>query len=162
MKKIIGIVWFLIVLFGAMHTSAEDNSQKDDFDYNDPKFINTVEMLDMDGHGNDDPATCSVKQQYYGDVAEMFKKGMTKTEILDFYVKELGIHALKAPPAKGFNLVLWVTPFLLILIVFFLVFVILKRWKKNRAEFIKDDVQLKKSGDDFYELLIEQERKKLF
>jgi cytochrome c-type biogenesis protein CcmH len=161
MKKIIGIVWCLTVLFGVIHTSAEDNNQIDDFDYNDPKFINTVEMLDMDGHGNDDPATCSVKQQYYGDVAEMFKKGMTKQEILDFYVKELGIHALKAPPAKGFNLVLWVTPFLLLIIVFFLIFAILKRWKKNRTEFIQEDVQVKKLGDDFYVSLIEQERKKL-
>lgn len=162
MKKIIGIVWCLTVLFGAMHTSAENNNQEDDFDYNDPKFLNTVEMLDMDGHGNDDPATCSVQQQYYGDVAEMFKKGMTKQEILDYYVKELGIHALKAPPAKGFNLVLWVTPFLLILIVFFLVYIILKKWKKNRTEFIQEEVHAKQLGDDFYESLIEQERKKLF
>jgi cytochrome c-type biogenesis protein CcmH len=161
MKKLIGIVWCLTVLFGAIHTSAEENNQIDDFDYNDPKFINTVEMLDMDGHGKDDPATCSVKQQYYEDVAEMFKKGMTKQEILDYYEKELGVHALKAPPAKGFNLVLWVIPFLILIILFFLVFIILKRWKRNRTEFIQEDVQVKKSGDDFYELLIEQERKKL-
>jgi cytochrome c-type biogenesis protein CcmH len=161
MKKIIGIVWCLTVFFGAIHTSAEDNNQKDNFDYNDPKFINTVEMLDMDGHGNDDPATCSVKQQYYEDVSEMFKKGMTKQEILDYYVKELGVHALKAPPAKGFNLVLWVTPFLLLLIVSFLVFIILKRWKRNQTQLIQEDVQVKKSSDDFYELLIDQERKKL-
>ncbi|CRK80397.1 hypothetical protein [Neobacillus massiliamazoniensis] len=39
---------------------------------------------------------------YYKDVAAMFKKGMTKQQILDYYVKELGVHALQIPPKKVF------------------------------------------------------------
>jgi hypothetical protein len=56
--KRIGIAWCLIFLFAAMHVLANDgDSQLKNFIYNDPKFIETVDMLNMDWHGNDDPAT---------------------------------------------------------------------------------------------------------
>lgn len=132
------------------------------YDYSNPGFNATVEMLSMEGHSNDDLATCNVKQLYYQEVGEMyFDKGMSKQEILDYYKNEQGEQALNAPPVKGFNLSLWITPFLLLVIVSILIYFVIKKWKKNKtisaAETSPAPVDIEQ---DIYESLIDEERKK--
>lgn len=160
MKRIFGLICGFI-LFGALTISAEASLTNFNYDISDPEFRSTVDMLSMEGHGNDDLSTCSVKQLYYQEVADMFKKGMTKQQILDYYVKEQGIQALKAPPKTGFNLTLWVTPFALLAIVSLLIFFLIKKWKKNRvvAEMESPDL-VAEVGNDIYSTLIDEERKK--
>ena len=38
------------------------------------------------------------------------KLGKTDKEIKDFFVERYGVWILRAPPKKGFNLVLWILP----------------------------------------------------
>jgi cytochrome c-type biogenesis protein CcmH len=115
----------------------------------------------MDGHTNDDLASCQVKQEYYQDVGEMFfDKGMSKDEILDYYKNELGEHAINAPSGKGFNLVLWVLPFLLIFIMFIIIYYVVKRWKRNRLVVPVEEPVYSTELDDVYESMIDAERKK--
>lgn len=160
MKRICVIVVGLLFFFSATVVSA-NGGIKADFDYSDPEFRATVDMLDMDGHGNDDYSSCNLKQLYYQEVAEMFEKGMTKQEILDYYVQEQGEFALKAPPKKGFNLTLWVTPILLIVLVTILLYFLIGKWKKNNP--VSRSEEESKSFDaesEIYSSLIEEERKK--
>lgn len=160
MKRIFGLICSLL-LFGTLTISAEASLADANYDISDPVFRSTVDMLSMEGHGNDDLATCSVKQLYYQEVGAMFKKGMTKQQILDYYVKEQGIQALKVPPKTGFNLMLWVTPFALLFIVFLLIFFLIKRWKKNQYSAQTVETELATDiGNDIYSSLIEEERKK--
>lgn len=150
----------LLYFFCAITVSANDGINEH-FDYSNQEFRDTVDMLSMEGHGNDDYSSCNVKQLYYQEVAEMFGKGMTKQEILDYYVKELGISALKAPPKEGFNLALWITPFLIIFIVFVFLYFVMKKWKKKSDGLILKDVP--QSFDlerELYSSVIEEERKK--
>ena len=49
-------------------------------------------------------------------VQEMVKSGKTDEEIKAFFVKRYGDWILRAPPKEGFNLVLWLAPFALLLI----------------------------------------------
>lgn len=159
-KRIFGLIGSLI-LFSMLAFTVEASTTNFNYDISDPEFRSTVDMLSMEGHGNDDLATCSVKQLYYQEVADMFKKGMSKQQILDYYVKEQGIQALKAPPGKGFNLTLWVTPFALLLIVSLLVFFLIKKWKKNNGNDSVDGVEsVQDVGNDIYSSLIDEERKK--
>jgi cytochrome c-type biogenesis protein CcmH len=161
LKRIFGVFWCLIILFGAINVTAVEAKAKKGIDYNDPKFRETVDMLTMEGHNHDDLLSCAVKQNYYEDVAEMFDKGMTKKEILDYYENELGAQAILVPPAKGFNLALWITPFLLLVIVSILLYFLIKRWKKNNHVFvINEESSLIVQEDDIYIALIEDERKK--
>ena len=44
----------------------------------------------------------------------MQKAGMSDQSIIDTFVKEMGIVALAVPPARGFNLLGWVMPFVAI------------------------------------------------
>lgn len=150
----------LLYFFCAISVSANDGI-KENFDYSNQEFRDTVDMLSMEGHGNDDYSSCNVKQLYYQEVAEMFEKGMTKQDILDYYVNELGISALKAPPKKGFNLSLWITPFLIIFIVFVFLFFVMRKWKKKFVGLnLEDGPQSLDLESEIYSSVIDEERKK--
>jgi cytochrome c-type biogenesis protein CcmH len=162
MKRMVGLLGFLILLLGASAVVGADQPVKEGFDFTNPEFVATVEMLNMEGHSNDNIANCNVKQLYYDEVGEMFfNQGMLKNEIIDYYVKEQGIQALNSPPASGFNLSLWITPFLLISIVLIVLYFIINKWKKNHsaAPVMKARDQ---SGveEELYASLIEEERRK--
>jgi cytochrome c-type biogenesis protein CcmH len=161
MRRISGLIWCLLLIFGSITVSAEEGLIEASYDYSDPEFKSIVNMLSMEGHATDDLSSCNVKQLYYQEVADMLNKGMKKDEILDFYVSEQGVKALLAPPNEGFNISLWVTPFLLIFAVFILLFFLIKKWKKNNATLNRNEEQVEQDDDDIYESMIENERKKL-
>lgn len=159
MKRILGLFCFLILLSGCIPAFA-----KESYDYSNPEFKSIVDMLNMEGHSNDSLATCQVKQLYYKEVANMyFNKGMSKQEILDYYVRQQGEAALNAPHANGFNISLWVTPFVLLFAMTIIIFFVIKKWKINRKLSLADqDISNKKDIDyDIYEAIIDGERKKI-
>jgi cytochrome c-type biogenesis protein CcmH len=123
MKRLVVVMGcFLFIMVATVNVAVIEAKSKTSISYSDQEFRATVDMLAMDGHSNDDLSSCAVKQEYYKDVAEMFDKGMTKQGILDYYENELGVQALLYPPARGFNLTLWMTPFLLLAVVSILLF----------------------------------------
>lgn len=118
----------LILVIPLLFLSSYAFAADDEFDYSRKDFQEVVKMLNMEGHGNDDLATCNVKQLYYKEVAEMMNKGMKKDEILAYYVDQMGEEALKAPLKSGFSLTAWVTPFVILSIAPGLVYFIIKNW----------------------------------
>jgi cytochrome c-type biogenesis protein CcmH len=161
-KRIMFLVWIIFLYFGSIQVLAEEQSAKENYDYSNQEFLGTVSMLNMEGHSNDDLSNCSVKQMYYEEVAEMyFTKGMSKREILDYYEKAQGVQALNAPPVKGFNLSLWITPFFLILLVFIILFFLIRKWRGNLAvSNYEEDTSTSEIEDIIYASVIEEERKK--
>lgn len=138
---------------------------EEQFDYSRKDFQAVVNMLDMEGHGNDDLATCNVKQLYYDEVAQMMNKGMNKDEILAYYVDQMGEEALKAPLKKGFSLTAWITPFIILILATVMVYYIIQRWVKLRKD--QPDQEMKSSIVDETEneillSMVEEERKKYF
>ncbi|WP_017755885.1 cytochrome c-type biogenesis protein CcmH [Calidifontibacillus oryziterrae] len=137
----------------------------EEFDYSRKDFQEVVSMLDMEGHGNDDLATCNVKQLYYEEVAEMMTNGMNKDEILDYYVDQMGEEALKAPLKQGFSLTAWITPFIILLLATVLVYYIIQRLVKLRQT--EPEIEVKHTAVDETEneillSIVEEERKKYF
>lgn len=106
------------------------------FDYNSKQFQSVVSKLDMQGHSKDDLSTCSVKQTYYKEVAEMLNDGMSEQEIINYYVDQYGQAALKEPGLNKNGLIAWVMPVAGFAAgVFIVVGFWLKRIKgKNRSE----------------------------
>lgn len=159
MKKLL-FVLVLSILFISNHALAAD-----DFDYSRKDFQAVVQMLDMEGHGNDDLATCNVKQLYYQEVAEMMQKGMNKDEILAYYVDQMGEEALKAPLKSGFSLTAWITPFLILIAATLLVYVLIQKWVKKRKELPTEKIKpstLDETENEILLSVIEEERKKYF
>lgn len=163
LKKIVSLLIIVFIISSASHIFAAGDVKKN-YDYSNPEFKSIVDMLYMDGHSNDSISNCSVKQMYYQRVAKMyFDKGMSKNEILHYYEKELGEQALNAPKAKGFNILLWITPFLLILMVSSILYFVIKKWKKNQESTFKneEDTTAKDKEYDMYLSKIEEERKRI-
>lgn len=163
MKKLAGMFCMFMLFSSSLQVFAEEPGTTE-YDYTNPGFKATVEMLSMEGHSNDDLASCNVKQLYYQEVGEMyFDKGMSKQEILDYYKNQLGDQALNAPSAKGFNLSLWITPFLLLMIISILIYFVIKKWMRNQSlSATETETYPVPSGieQDIYDSIIDEERKK--
>lgn len=67
------------------------------------------------------------------EIRQLVDGGGSRQEILDRMVKGHGEAILAAPTFKGFNVMAWVMPFVVIAAVGVLVAMILKRWSGNRA-----------------------------
>ena len=45
------------------------------------------------------------------ELSEQIDQGKSEESILDYFVQKYGLAVLSAPPASGFNLSAWITPF---------------------------------------------------
>jgi cytochrome c-type biogenesis protein CcmH len=65
-------------------------------------------------------------------VREQLEQGKTRAEVLDYFVQRYGEWILLAPPKHGFNLVIWILPFVLLPIGALAVYAGSRRWVRNR------------------------------
>jgi cytochrome c-type biogenesis protein CcmH len=65
-------------------------------------------------------------------VREQLQQGKTREEVLDYFVQRYGEWILLAPPKHGFNLVIWVLPFVLLPAGAMAVYAGTRRWVRNR------------------------------
>ncbi|HXH09441.1 MAG TPA: cytochrome c-type biogenesis protein [Alphaproteobacteria bacterium] len=65
-------------------------------------------------------------------VREQLQQGKTRQEILDYFVQRYGEWILLAPPKRGFNLVIWFLPFVLLPAGALAVYAGTRRWVRNR------------------------------
>lgn len=66
-------------------------------------------------------------------IGRLLDQGQTKEQIVAAYVADYGEMALAVPPASGFNILAWVTPFALLLGGVFLVRRVLMGWRRPVA-----------------------------
>ena len=64
-------------------------------------------------------------------VREQLQQGKTSAEVLDYFAQRYGEWILLAPPKRGFNLVIWVLPFVLLPIGAAAVYVGARRWVRK-------------------------------
>lgn len=160
MKRLM-LMLSLLLICSSQNVLADEETSPTNFDYGDPVFLETVNMLSMEEHGTHDYASCNVKQVYYQEVADMFQEGMTKDDIIDYYLKNQGVQALNAPPKEGFNLTLWALPFTALFLFGLIIFLFIKKWKKNAIKAIPlESANPDEVEEDLYASLIDKERKK--
>jgi cytochrome c-type biogenesis protein CcmH len=61
-------------------------------------------------------------------VREQLDQGKTPPEVLDYFVQRYGEWILLAPPKRGFNLVIWVAPFVLLPVGGMAIYLGARRW----------------------------------
>lgn len=158
MKKILFCFIFFIIVSPINHVFAE-------YDFNSQEFKEVIEQLDMQGHSNDDYATCSVKRMYYDEVLSMLNDGMKPKEILQYYVDEYGQAALKEPSKDKNGLIAWGMPIIGLLAGGAIVFTWLRKIKNGKGEdHPLDKVQVWESETEkeIAEKLFDEERRKHF
>lgn len=133
---------------------------------NDPFFQNLEKnFLCVDGCGMA-LEDCSNKtaEQMRQDLFSFIDQGFTEIEINMYMAGIYGNEVLREPLKRGFNLIIWITPFLFILSGFVIIFTAVNKWvfsgKVNRnREKIVDTVN---NDLKIYSSLIDEERKKYF
>ena len=75
-------------------------------------------------------AECSTKREMKSMIAAEIADGKSETVILQDLVNRYGVQVLAAPPAKGFNLTVWVLPGLGLMLGLVIVVAIVKRWRQ--------------------------------
>ncbi len=90
------------------------------------------------GSCNNTVATCQMLECHYSSparqkIAAQLKEGKSDQAIVDGFVKEVGLAALAAPPAEGFNLLSYVMPFAAIMLGFAAILIYWKRFHKPAA-----------------------------
>jgi cytochrome c-type biogenesis protein CcmH/NrfF len=73
-------------------------------------------------------------QQMRGVIREQLKAGKTSQEVKDFFVSKYGEWVLLAPTAKGFSLLVWVLPFVVLALGIALALWLLRRWSANKTK----------------------------
>lgn len=72
--------------------------------------------------------TCETGKEMKAFVDNSLKAGRTKDQVVQSLVAQYGEVVLGAPKARGFNLIVWVAPFLATLAGFAIAFLVLRRW----------------------------------
>ena len=86
-------------------------------------------------------------------VREMVQKGQSQDEIVEFMVTRYGDFVLYRPPVKASTMLLWVGPFLLLLIGLTVLVINLRK----RTKLVKDDGDLSSEENDRLKALLESE-----
>jgi cytochrome c-type biogenesis protein CcmH len=95
-------------------------------------------------------------------ISQALKDGKSEEEIIDSFVKIYGEKVLAVPPKRGFNLTVWIIPFIVILVSGGIIYFAIRRWvEKDREEM---DIKIKREITDTnklkdYEDKIEKELK---
>jgi cytochrome c-type biogenesis protein CcmH/NrfF len=76
---------------------------------------------------------CAEKAEMQAFIKKEIADGKDETAILQDISIRYGVQALTAPPAKGFNLAIWILPGVGLLAGLGIVVVIVRRWKRKPA-----------------------------
>jgi len=77
--------------------------------------------------------TCTVSPAMHRHVVGLAEQGMTGPQIIDQFVREHGVAILMAPPRRGFNLVGYFVPSLLMVAAGVVLTRVLRRWARTAA-----------------------------
>ena len=104
-----------------------------------------------------DECICGYALQQKERIKKMLASGQTPQAIVDAYISEFGLEILSKPPAKGFNLVAWIMPPLVLLLGFLGVRSVIRTWSKTKipatsaAQPARDDPYLDRLESDLKE-----------
>jgi cytochrome c-type biogenesis protein CcmH len=90
-------------------------------------------------------------------VLKKLRQGETKEEILQYFISRYGERIMAKPSKKGFNLMLWFLPFVLVVFATILIYLLIRRWStKGRVE---EDAHLEEAPLFEYKERLEKELK---
>ncbi len=104
---------------------------------------------------------CSGGDRMRAEIDRRLARGEDLQTILDFFVSRFGEDILTVPPRKGFNLVAWAAPFVMLLIGLVVATVFIHRWRMADRLKGRRDEQAAGPEDPALQRRVEEELKKL-
>ncbi len=103
--------------------------------------------------------------QHYSEVAgeirkqvrEMLAAGKSEEQILDFYVAEYGERILASPRARGFNILVYVLPWVGLVAGFAMIALVMRKWLRRRAVSVPGEISNAAAPGAEYNAQIEKE-----
>lgn len=75
---------------------------------------------------------CGAAEDIKNQIMEKLNSGMSKDEVLSFFVNRYGERILSSPTPRGFNLTAWILPFAAVIFGIGTVYVLLKSWTTRK------------------------------
>ena len=104
------------------------------------------------GHCGDE---CSVAPQLVHEISVLVSAGNTEEEVYKIFEDKYGLRVLAAPKAEGFNLLVWVMPFVGLLAGVVVIFIVVNRLKPGDSNQATERVH--PEIDEEYRKLIDRE-----
>ncbi len=67
-------------------------------------------------------------------VVKKLRQGESKEEILQYFQSRYGERILATPNKKGFNLILWILPFVIVAFAAIIIYFLIRRWSSRVRE----------------------------
>ena len=96
--------------------------------------------------------------QMRGLVLKKLRQGESKEEILEYFESRYGERILAMPNKKGFNLILWILPFILVALAAIVIYFLIRRWS-SRVSLKSTTARLDENPLDEYQERLEKELK---
>ena len=90
-------------------------------------------------------------------VLKKLRQGESKEEILQYFESRYGERILAMPNKKGFNLILWSLPFILVALAAIVIYFLIRRWSSRVS--LKSTARLDEKQLDDYQERLEKELK---
>jgi cytochrome c-type biogenesis protein CcmH len=90
-------------------------------------------------------------------VLKKLRQGESKEEILQYFESRYGERILAMPNKKGFNLILWILPFILVALAAIVIYFLIRRWSSRVS--LKSTARLDENQLDEYQERLEKELK---
>ncbi len=74
---------------------------------------------------------CSFAIPFRKEIVRLLNEDKTTAEITDYFVEEHGEIIRSQPTFKGFNIMVWITPFVAILVVGYIIVTLIGEWAKR-------------------------------
>ncbi len=127
-----GPLVLVAVLLGATPLAAQEPLDAD----NDPRVRQAASQLAWYCGCNTQSiasCTCGVASKSRGEILASLEEGASVQQVVDSWVERFGARILLEPPRKGFNLVGWFLPGVVLLAAGLMLALVLRRWRA-RAE----------------------------
>ena len=90
-------------------------------------------------------------------VLKKLRQGESKEEILQYFESRYGERILAMPNKKGFNLILWILPFILVALAAIVIYFLIRRWSSRVS--LKSTARFDENQLDEYQERLEKELK---
>ena len=97
-------------------------------------------------------AECASREAMTALITQKISQGETGAEITQFFVNQYGEQVLASPPKKGFNLMVWILPFVALSLGGWVIYLALRRWSK-RGKQVETTVVVADEEDEYWRQL---------
>lgn len=142
--------YILIILFLFSYTAIAYSQQADDID-NQIREISNHLMCPVCSGQSVSESNAQLAKDMRLTIRQQLEDGKSKEQILAYFVERYGENILSSPPAKGFNILIWILPIAGIIIIGFILGNYLYKSKKDKSNQVKegyDDSKFKNIEDE--------------